>query len=187
MQSRHFVENKWGNNGYSDGLYLLGLQNHCRWWLQPWNEKTLAPWKESYDQPRQHIKKRDITLLTKVHLVKAVVFPVVMYGCETWTTKKAERKCKCQSLSHVWLCDHMDCSPPGSSVHRILQARILEWVAIPFSRRSSQPRDRTQVSCIVGKFFTIWATREVLMLLNCDVGEDPWESLGLQGVQTSQS
>ena len=37
-------------------LYFLGLQNHCRWWLQPWNQKTLRPWKKSYDQPRQHIK-----------------------------------------------------------------------------------------------------------------------------------
>ena len=48
----------------------------------------------------------------------------------------------------------MGCSPPGSSVHGIFQARILEWVAIPFSRRSSQPRVRTQVSCIAGIFFT---------------------------------
>ena len=58
------------------------------------------------------------------------------------------------------LCNPMDCSLPGSSVHRILQARILEWVVVPFSRRSSQPRDRTQVSCIAGRFFTSWATRE---------------------------
>ena len=49
---------------------------------------------------------------------------------------------------------------PGSSVHGIFQARILEWVAIPFSRGSSQARDKTQVSCIAGRFFTIWATRE---------------------------
>ena len=54
----------------------------------------------------------------------------------------------------------MDCSPPGSSVHEILQATILEWVAVPFSRGPSQPRDRTQVSCIAGRFFPIWATRE---------------------------
>ena len=55
------------------------------------------------------------------------------------------------------LCDPMDCSPPGSSVHGILQARILEWVAISFSRGSSSPRDQTQVSCvscIEGGFFT---------------------------------
>ena len=46
---------RWGN---SDRLYFGGLQNHCRWWLQPWNKKTLTPWKKSYDQPRQHIKKQ---------------------------------------------------------------------------------------------------------------------------------
>ena len=52
------------------------------------------------------------------------------------------------------LCDPMDCSPPGFSVHGILQARILEWVAIPFSGGSSQPRDQTQVFYIAGRFFT---------------------------------
>ena len=57
-------------------------------------------------------------------------------------------------------CNPMDCSPPGSSVHGILQARILEWVAISFSRRSSQPKDRTRVSSVAGWFFTIWATQE---------------------------
>ena len=60
-------------------------------------------------------------------------------------------------------CDLMDCVPPGSSIHGILQASKLEWVAIPFSRGSSWPRDRTQVSCIAGGFFTIWATREALI------------------------
>ena len=54
----------------------------------------------------------------------------------------------------------MDCSPPGSSVEGILQARLLKWVAIPFSRVSSQPRDQTRVSGIAGGFFTIRATRE---------------------------
>ena len=63
------------------------------------------------------------------------------------------------------LCDPMDCSLPGSSVHGILQARILEWLAIPFSRGSSWPRDRTQVSHIVGRFFTVWTTREALLLV----------------------
>ena len=58
------------------------------------------------------------------------------------------------------LCGPMDWSPPGSSVHGIVQARILESVAISFSREASQPRDRTQVSCIAGRFFTIWVTRE---------------------------
>ena len=54
--------------------------------------KDTTPWKESYDQPDSIFKSRDITLLTKVRLVKAIVFPVVMYGCESWTVKKAERR-----------------------------------------------------------------------------------------------
>ena len=62
------------------------------------------------------------------------------------------------------LCNPMDCSLPGSSVHGIFQARILEWVAISFSRRSSWPRDWTQVSHIIGRRFTAWATREVLIV-----------------------
>ena len=62
--------------------------------------------------------------------------------------------------SYLPLCDPMDCSPPGFSVCEILQARILEWVAIPFSRASSWPRDWTWVSYTAGRFFTIWATRE---------------------------
>ena len=58
------------------------------------------------------------------------------------------------------LCDPMDCSPPGFPAHRIFQARIPKWVAIPFSNGSSWPRDRTPVSCIAGRFFTVWTTRE---------------------------
>ena len=53
--------------------------------------ETLAPWKKSYDQPRQHIKKQRHYFAPKFHIVKGVVFPVVMYGCESWTIKKAER------------------------------------------------------------------------------------------------
>ena len=60
--------------------------------------------------------------------------------------------------SCLTFCDPMDCSPQGSSVHGSLQARILGRVAIPVSRGSSWPRDQTQVSCIPGRFFTIWAT-----------------------------
>ena len=62
--------------------------------------------------------------------------------------------------SYLTLCEPTVCSPPGSSVQGILQARILEWVANPFSRRSSRLRDQSQVSLIVGSFFTLWATRE---------------------------
>ena len=56
------------------------------------------------------------------------------------------------------LCNPMDCSLPGSSIHGILQARVLEWVAISFSRGSSQPRDQTRVSWIPGRRFNLWAT-----------------------------
>ena len=79
----------------------------------------------------------------------------------------------CVSLLHRWLeerrkwscsvvsvCDPMGRSLPGSSVRGIFQARILEWVAISFSRGSSQPRDQTRVSCAAGRLFAVWATRE---------------------------
>ena len=74
--------------------------------------------------------------------------------------------CHTQLLqSCLTLCDPMDSSPPGSSVHGILQARILEWFSMTASRGSSQPRDWTWVSCIAGRFFTIWATWETHLAL----------------------
>ena len=63
------------------------------------------------------------------------------------------------------ICDPIDCSPPGSSVPGILQARKLKWVVIPFSRGSSRPRNRTYVSFMAGRFFTIWATRNMSTLM----------------------
>ena len=66
---------------------------------------------------------------------------------------------------HVWLFgDPMDCSLPGSSMHGISQARIQKWVAIPLSRGTTWPRNRSRVSWIAGRFFTSWATREALVL-----------------------
>ena len=62
--------------------------------------------------------------------------------------------------SCLTLCNSMDCSPPGSSLHGILQARKLEWITIPFSREPSRPKDWTWVSCIAGRFFTFWVTRK---------------------------
>ena len=135
------------------------------------------------------LESRDITLLTKIGIVKAMVFPVVTYGCEEMLVTQS-----CPTL-----CNPMGSSSPGSSVHGILQARILEWSAISFSRGSFWPRDWTWVSCIAGRFFTNWATREIfesctvnkaecwrIDASNCSTGEDSWESLSLQRDQTSQ-
>ena len=146
------------------------------------------------------------------------------YSSETFWTKCVHAKSFQLCLT---LCNTMDCSPPGFSVHGTLQARILECVAMPSSRGSSWSRDWTQVSyvsCIrqagslplapsgkpvefvywgeKGLYFTtesklmdnednnlsiLKLSAEELMLLNCGVGEDSWESLGLQGDPTSPS
>ena len=90
------------------------------------------------------LKSRDITLPTKVHLVKAMVFPVVMCRGESWAIKKAAAAKLLQSC--LTLCDPTDSSPPRSAVPGILQARTLEWVAISFSKE--------------------------LIVWNCDFGED---------------
>ena len=70
-----------------------------------------------------------------------------------WHTQLSSETESCSTLLILW-------DPMDHRVHGILQARILEWVAVPFSRGSFQPRDQTQVSCIAGRFFTSWATRE---------------------------
>ena len=95
------------------------MESHCRWWLQPWNRKTLAPWKKSYDQPRQHIKKQRHYFAHKGPSSQGYGF----------------------SSGHVWM-----------------------W------------------ELVVKKL-----NAEELILLNCGVGEDSWESLGLQGDPTSPS
>ena len=97
-----------------------------------------------------------------------IVFPyswILAHICPQWVPKFFSLNQESESENEVaqscpTLCDPMDCSLPGSSVHRLFQARVLEWVAISFSRGSSQPRDWTWVCHIVGKCLTIWATRE---------------------------
>ena len=76
---------------YWSGLLFPSLPNHCRWWPQPWNKKMLLLRRNVMTNLDSILKSRDITLPTKVHLVKAMVFPV-MYGYESWTVKKAERQ-----------------------------------------------------------------------------------------------
>ena len=84
--------------------------------------------------------------------IMPLAFPGLLYMCV----------CVLSHISCVWLCDSMDCSPPVSSVHGILQARILGWVVMPFSRGPSWPRDWTSISCITGRSFTDWATKKAL-------------------------
>ena len=85
-----------------------------------------------------------------------------LYAGQESTVRTGHRTTKWSEViqSYPTLCDPMDCGLPSSSVHGIFQARILEWVAISFSRRSSQPRDQTQVSRTVGRHFTVWTIRE---------------------------
>ena len=91
------------------------------------------------------------------------------------------------SLSHVWLsCDCMDSSPPGSSVRGISQARLLEWVAIPFSRGSSRPRDQTHVSCLADGLFTTESPGKLPGTIRLDSPEPWWAAVaskaGVAGV-----
>ena len=85
------MANRWGNNGTVRDFIFLGSKipadGDCSHEI-----KTFAPWKKSYDQPRQHIKKQRQYFAQKACIVKAMVFPVVMYGCKSRTIKKAEKK-----------------------------------------------------------------------------------------------
>ena len=153
----------------------------------------LAPWKKSYDKPRQHIKRQRHHIADKSPYSQSYGFfsrHVQMWELdhkEGWVLKNwcfwivVLEKVKVkftQSCLTLW--DPMDCSLLGSSVRGILQARVLEWVAYPFSRGSSWSRIRTSISCIAGRFFTTWATRGA-------PGRRPFESFGHQGDQTNQS
>ena len=84
------MENRWGKNGSIDRNYFLGLQNHCNGDYSHEIKRCLLLGRKSMRNLETILKSRDITLLTKTHLVKAMVFPVVMYRCESWTIKKAE-------------------------------------------------------------------------------------------------
>ena len=82
IRSHHFRANRWGKDGNSVRFHVHGLQNHCRCWLQPWIKRCLLLWRIAMTILDSILKSRDITLPTKVCLVKAMVFPVVTYGWE---------------------------------------------------------------------------------------------------------
>ena len=124
-------------------------------------EWIAVPFFREFSQPRDQTQVSLIAggffiiWATSEALYMCVYVCVCVCVCVTW---KKVKLLLAQSCLTLW--DPMNCSSPGSSVHGISQARILEWIAIPFSRRSYQPRDQSWVSCIAGRFFTIWATRE---------------------------
>ena len=104
-----------------------------------------------FPSPRESFRPRDRTQVSHIVDRRFII----------WAT----RECRIMCVSHSscpTLCNPIDYSLLGSSVHGILQSRILEWVSIPFSRESSWPRNWTQIFCIAGRFFTIWATREAI-------------------------
>ena len=84
------MANRWGNNGHSESLYFLGLQNHCRWTAVMKFKRYLLLGRKAMTYLDSILKSRDITLPAKVHLVKAMVFPVVIHRCVSGTIKKAE-------------------------------------------------------------------------------------------------
>ena len=124
-------------------MMKIGQQNSMWWyWPHPSNKSC------GYNKLGQHIDFNELNLQTCIFWVER----------RTSGSKKEllEWVCVKVAQSSLTLCDPMD-----YTVHGILQARILKWVAFPFSRRSSQPRDQTQVSPTAGRFFTRWAPREV--------------------------
>ena len=92
IQSHNFMANRWGNHGNSNRIYFLGLQNHCRCDCSHEIKRHLLFGRKAMTNLDSILRSRDITLPTKVHLVKAMVFPVVMYGCESLTIRKAEHQ-----------------------------------------------------------------------------------------------
>ena len=85
------MSNRWGKIGNRDSLYFLGLQNHYGWWLQPWNlKRCLFLGRKVMTNLECVLKIRDIPLLTKICMVKAMAFSVVTYGCESWIIKKTK-------------------------------------------------------------------------------------------------
>ena len=89
------MANRWenrGNSGNSDRLYFGGLQNHCRWYFSLEIKRHLLLGRKALTNLDSILKNRDITLPTKIHLVKDTVFPVVVYGCESWAVKKLSAK-----------------------------------------------------------------------------------------------
>ena len=134
------------------------LQCHCCWAMNRLL-KQLLRWEthsqhmdasqENSSQCQGHVNPETVNTIQ----VQLLITEELLTTMSEWVSEVAQ--------SCLTLCDPMDCSLPGSSLHGILQARILEWAAISFSRGSSRLGDRSRVPCIAGRCFNLWATREV--------------------------
>ena len=132
---------EWVAISSSRGSSWLRDQTHVSWFVYHWHVDSLS------------LCYLESPILHDNHPYKKTVFAAVFKMDNQQSESEVPQSC-------LTLCNPVDSSPPGSSIHGIFQARILEWVAISFSERSSWPRDWTQVSRIVGGRFTVWATRE---------------------------
>ena len=122
---------EFSRQGYWSGLPFPSPGDLPYLGIEPGSPQADSLLSEPPGKPRRAYKKVTFKMnLTKVHLVKVMVFPVVIYGCESWTIKKSESEV---AQSCPTLCDPMDGSPPGSSIHGIFQARVLEWGVVAFS------------------------------------------------------
>ena len=133
-----------------DGVLVVQLLSRVRLFVTPWTAAHQAPLSFTISWS-----------LLKFMFVELVILSNYLILCHPLLWEWSE----VIAQSCLTLCNPVDCSPLGSSVHGILQARILEWVAISFSRGSSQPRDRIRVSHIAGRWFNILATRAALFSL----------------------
>ena len=137
-------------------LYKLFLINSFKNELYHYNHNWI-------NNPRIHIYSQFSFIQCSISMNKKIIsdfFPRVPWSEVKWSEV---------SQSCPTFCDPMDCSLPGSSVYGIFQARVLEWVAISFSRGSSWPRDRTRISRIVGRCFTVWATSILACIKYCNI------------------
>ena len=142
------------------------LCSQISWFLRHSFPKSFIDYENTGSSPASFsINDLRKVVWTKVYILQGKLLLKYMCVCVCVCVCVCSVWCVLVAQSCLSVCDPMDCSLPGYSVHGILQARILEWVVIPFSRVSSQPRNQTRVSCIIGGFSTIWATREAPRLL----------------------
>ena len=148
FKNRAIFENlKYKNRKFSDSPVIKTLHFHCRGW-------GFDPWSGNYD-PTCLAVRPSVCVCICIYVCVYIYITCTYYIYIYTIALKVLIAQSCPTF-----CDPLDHSPPVFFVHGILQARILEWVAIPYSRGSFQSRDWTWVSCNASRYFTVWATGE---------------------------